>query len=533
MPIDPEARLHFNARRSFTIRGFLSKFSRLELEEACVIQERRIDREQELASMDYRRGLVVGLFHLRRRAQTRGTTSRSMLEPSEEKNRNRTRLSQLAQPLRRLPGAERGWGMFRRFQLHRQYAQRRERYARICQRKSLVYREQDVVADVRRRLASRGYTPASRAMGQVHTFAFIPRKGWHVTLYPDLEELGPVSAFDYNELGYTWEEFWAQDTAAVRRRREMLAQLLPAVRTAHGKRPIDWVFIYGSGVEITTDAIRAITDELGVPVVNMCLDDKQSWEGPTFDGQRVGQVDIGPTFDISWTSARVACEWYLCEGARPIYLPEGFDQRSYSPLPVDQNIPVSFIGGAYGFRPAVISYLRRNRVPVQVFGSGWDGGFLKSNEQAEIINRSQINLGMGGIGYSEELTNVKGRDFEIPGSGGGLYLTSFNPDLAQHFHVGKEIVCYRNRAEMVELIRYYLARPEEAREIALRARRRCLGEHRWLHRYQRICRILGVLLPADDGLREGNARHDAKPPFTPSRVLDASSAPAAGSEPLA
>ena len=39
------------------------------------------------------------------------------------------------------------------------------------------------------------------------------------------------------------------------------------------------------------------------------------------------------------------------------------------------------------------------------------------DEQVRVINRSKINLGMGGIGYSERLTNVKTRDFEIPGTG--------------------------------------------------------------------------------------------------------------------
>jgi spore maturation protein CgeB len=91
------------------------------------------------------------------------------------------------------------------------------------------------------------------------------------------------------------------------------------------------------------------------------------------------------------------------------------------------------------------------------------------------------------------LTNVKGRDFEIPGCGGGVYLTSFNPDLAGHFVVGEEILCYRTNDEAVELIRWYGKRPEVAFEIARKARQRCLREHRWLHRYLKVCETLGVL----------------------------------------
>jgi spore maturation protein CgeB len=43
------------------------------------------------------------------------------------------------------------------------------------------------------------------------------------------------------------------------------------------------------------------------------------------------------------------------------------------------------------------------------------------------------------------------------------------------------------------LTRYYLAHPEEARRISADARQRALREHRWLHRYARVCEILQVL----------------------------------------
>ena len=395
--------------------------------------------------------------------------------------------------VRRIPGFDGIWGALRRRQLHRDYRKRREYYADLAHDRGLVYREAEVIEQIRQRLARRGYSPTPRQPGEVHTFAFIPRIGWHSTLYSDLAELGPVTSFDYCALGYDWREFARRDTHGTNRRREMLAQVLPAIRRAHAKRPIDWVFVYASGLEINEQTIREIVDELGVPLVNMCLDDKQSWTGPVLDGQRVGQMDIAAAFDLSWTSARVACEWYLGEGGRPIYMPEGYDQNLFRPMPCRQDIPVSFIGAGYGFRRSVIADLRRCNVPIQVFGRGWNTRYVSDEEQVQIFNRSQINLGMGGIGYSAELTNVKARDFEIPGTGGGLYLTTFNPDLAQHFDIGREIVCYQNRDEMVELIRYYLRRPDEVREIARRGRQRCLAEHRWLHRYQRICRVLEIL----------------------------------------
>jgi spore maturation protein CgeB len=402
----------------------------------------------------------------------------------------------------RLPVLQNAWGTLRRWQLQGEYASRREYYAKLARQQGFVYREADVTTAIRSRLANRGYAPTVRGMGEVHTFAFIPRLGWHSALYPDLEELGPVTEFDYAEHGYGPEEFLRRDRRAAERRREMNDSFLSALREAHKRRPVDWVFVYASGLEVRAQLIRAIVDELGIPVVNMCLDDKQSWTGPMLEGQHLGQVDIAAAFDLCWTSARVACEWYLTENARPIYMPEGFDISTYKPMDVKQDIPISFIGGAYGFRPSIIRYLKRHQIPIQVFGTGWHTRSVWGEEQVGIINRSVINLGMGGIGYSESLTNVKTRDFEIPGVGGGVYLTSFNPDLAQHFNIGQEILCYRNREEMLELTRYYLSRPEEARAIALRGRERCLAEHRWLHRYRRVCEILGVLAEAESDAAE-------------------------------
>jgi len=399
----------------------------------------------------------------------------------------------LKSTVRRIPGFDGVWGAMRRRQLHRDYRKRREYYADLAHDRGLVYRETEVIEQIRQRLARRGYSPTPRQAGEVHTFAFIPRISWHASLYPELKELGPVTEFDYAAYGYSPEEFKRFDTEARRRRREMNDLVLPALRKAHAERPVDWVFVYASGLEVRAELIRAIIDELGIPVVNMCLDDKQSWTGSRLDGQWTGQVELAPAFDLSWTSARVACQWYLGEGGRPIYMPEGYDQKLFRPMPCRRDIPVSFIGAAYGFRKSAIRDLRRYNVPIRVFGRGWNTQYVTDEEQVQIFNRSQINLGMGGIGYSAELTNVKARDFEIPGTGGGLYLTTFNPDLAQHFDVGREIVCYQNREEMVELIRHYLTHPEEATEIAGRARRRCLAEHRWLHRYERICQVLGIL----------------------------------------
>jgi len=386
--------------------------------------------------------------------------------------------------LKRLASVRAAWTVYRSRQLKARYRGRRGHYEQAARDAGLSYRREDVVAAIRRRLGERGWRPSAKPARQVHTFAFIPRLDWHAHLLPDLEALGPLSHFDYTRLGYGIEEFRGGGAPAHGRRDRMNRVAIDALREAHARQPVDWIFVYASGVEISRGMVEEMTAATGIPTVNMCLDDKQSWQG---------QMGICPAFDISWTSARVACEWYLAEDARPIYMPEGCDIATYRTYTESAEMDVSFIGAAYGFRARLIERLRDDGVAVRCFGPGWPAGPVRGEAAARVMSRSRINLGMGGIGYAEDLMNVKTRDFEVPAVGGGVYLTSFNPDLAQHFHVGREILCYRTYDDLLEQIRYYLGHPDEAQAIAVAGQRRARAEHRWLDRYMELLRILEVL----------------------------------------
>jgi hypothetical protein len=329
-------------------------------------------------------------------------------------------------------------------------------------------------------------------MGEVHTFAVIPSTGWHPILMDTLREVGRVSFFSFEGDRFFWR---------CRRRRDWLnirvetnEEVLQEIGRAHRERPVDWVFFYTDGMHLLKETVRRVHETYGIPTVMMCLDDKQSWEGEKVGGQRTGQVDLAPEFDLYWTSARACCAWVEAEGGRPLYMPEGCDPVRFTPMPLEKDIEVSFVGGAYGFRRDLIRFLRRWRVPVRVFGPGWgEGSRVSAEEVVQVFNRSKINLGHGGVGYSETLTNVKGRDFDAPCTGGGMYLTTFSSDLVQHYDVGGEIACYHGREELIDLIHYYLQRPALREEMARRARERCVREHRWSHRYVRILQLLGVL----------------------------------------
>lgn len=386
--------------------------------------------------------------------------------------------------LRRMPLLWNCFAEWRATQQERDYRNRREYYAKLRRYPSPLIR-----------------FPRKRLLGEINTFAIIPLRSWHKTLLPDLRALGPVVLFDY-AASVPEDDTLHYDASFLERRESLNRDLLRTFEETVAHFPVDWVFAYARGEHLLASAVREIRKRYGVPTVNMCLDDKNAWGAKTIGGQVAGSRGLVTAFDLWWTSARVTVDWVNAEGGHGIYLPEGCSPDLYPADEIPYTIPVSFVGGAYGARPAMIRYLREHGVPVQVFGPGWGGNSAVALERMiETLRTSQINLGHGGVGYSSTLTNVKARDFDVPCAGGGVYLTTFNADLAQHFHIGQEILCWHSYDELLELIRYYLPRPDLCRTMARRARARCLTEHRWLHRYQQICRILGLL--AEEGSDEG------------------------------
>ncbi len=124
-----------------------------------------------------------------------------------------------------------------------------------------------------------------------------------------------------------------------------------------------------------------------------------------------------------------------------------------------------------------------------MFGGGWPNSAWAPNA-TQIYRDSQFNLGIGYWSPAGRLTNTKARDFECPGAG-ACYLTTFNWELAQHYEIGREILCWSSIEELLELYSYYGTRPEDCLRIAQAAHRRCAHEHAWEHRFRHVFREMG------------------------------------------
>jgi spore maturation protein CgeB len=60
---------------------------------------------------------------------------------------------------------------------------------------------------------------------------------------------------------------------------------------------------------------------------------------------------------------------------------------------------------------------------------------------------------------------------------GGFVLAEYSAELAQCFDLGREVIAWRNPAELRALTSFYLGHPDKAAAVAARGRDRVLRDH--------------------------------------------------------
>ncbi|OPY92118.1 MAG: Spore protein YkvP [Syntrophaceae bacterium PtaU1.Bin231] len=327
-----------------------------------------------------------------------------------------------------------------------------------------------------------------RAKGTLRTIAVYHHYNWeNHSLLPSLQKFGPVRHYDWGaRFDHSREESWHASV-----KKEMNRDLAERVRSWVARERADVIFTYLSGALVFPETLRSLRD-CGVPLVNLSLNDKENFVGKIRRGLAMGSRDICRCFDLCCTSTEDALAKYVVEGAVPLYLPEGANPDVHRPHDLAKTVDVSFIGQCYGNRRETIERLRQRGVAVEAYGHGWPAGPLSAEEMVRMYSRSRINLGFGGVMGHRETYCLKGRDFEIPMSG-GLYLTEHHPELERFYEIGTEIVTWTDHEDLVKKIRYLLSHPEEAEAIRQKGFRRARAEHTWEMRFEKIFRLIGLI----------------------------------------
>lgn len=335
---------------------------------------------------------------------------------------------------------------------------------------------------------------------------------WYYNLYLPLCDLGhEVIRFDYDlteHAGNRDPGVPAQRAFIERNRPRLTKSLLEQIEREHRRRPVDLFFSYFYSADVTPETIRKIR-EMGIVTVNWYCN--ASYQ---FNLVR----EIAPAYDYCLVPEESRLDDYRRIGAHPIYCQEAANPHIYRPYDVPVEFDVTFVGQRYGDRPAYVRYLLDQGIDVRVWGSRWQGTMpemplwrlvgsrvkrflfgkeplfppiippercgplLSDQELIMMYSRSRINLGFSSVADTTTgIKQVRLRDFEVPMSG-GFYVLEYTKEIEAFFEIGREIVCYRDKKDLVEKIRYYLAHEVERDQIRQAGLRRARRDHTWQKR---------------------------------------------------
>lgn len=260
-----------------------------------------------------------------------------------------------------------------------------------------------------------------------------------------------------------------------------------------GKQDPDLIIFYARPALLSEAAFDAIRKRWTCPVIGMNLDDRVEF----FDYRIFSRVNDNYSrwvhhFDLNLTSSIAAVDWYQNMGAEVKYMPQGFrSEKKFIQPPNSTQFKylISFVGSMKAERLTLIEQIQTFGIEPVLFGRGWKQSTW-IDDPATVFRSSQINLGIGYTLASSGIANAKGRDIECPAVG-ACYLTTYHWELAEMFEIGKEILCYRNAEELVEMYSFFRNRPDACLKIAQAAHKRAHAEHTWEMRLRKIFAEIG------------------------------------------
>jgi spore maturation protein CgeB len=365
---------------------------------------------------------------------------------------------------------------------------------------------------------------------------------WYVNLYLPLIDLGhEVVHFKYDLLPHYQHADVNQPDHQVfiqANRPRLEEALLYQIAALHREKPIDLFFSYFYGAFCRPEIIAEIR-RMGIVTVNWYCN--ASYQFHLVE-------DIAPAYDYCLVPEKFRMVDYRRIGANPIYFQEAANPNFYKPYPLKQEFDVVFVGQKYGERSDYIRHLWKQGIDIRVWGQGWldaaqehdssrfltkllkyagkttrldgwkvaahtivrklrqpasasriierTGGDLPTSmlgpplsddEMVKMYSRSKISLGFSTCGEThrdaQRIMQVRLRDFEAPMSG-AFYIVEYMEELEEFFKIGKEIVCYHDKADLADKIKYYLTHDEERERVRQAGHARALADHSWQRRFQ-------------------------------------------------
>lgn len=303
------------------------------------------------------------------------------------------------------------------------------------------------------------------------------------------------------------------------------------------------LFFTSCGIDFVDSEILSLVRTYSVPSLLICYDNLLiPYE----------HLEVAKYFDLVWLTSSETESLFIKAGATSIFLPYASNPSIYKGTSSNLYKNVLFIGNPYGSRANLINEITSSGIDLDLYSNSdtvslnssigsavsiydrlvklknyirfpvgrrivygaikqkflhdscvHDSRFLHrfpsldfdamysaySNYTVSLSSTSARNTGV----LNKPVNVVNLRSFEIP-MAGGLQFCAYSEELANYFEEKKEIIFYRSRDEMLDLLKYLQSRKAEimVTEIKKNARSRALADHSWANRFSVIFSHLGL-----------------------------------------
>jgi spore maturation protein CgeB len=252
--------------------------------------------------------------------------------------------------------------------------------------------------------------------------------------------------------------------------------------------------------QFDTATIEAVGREGGCLTANWFADDHWRFEDFT--------RHMAPAFDLSITTDAEALPKYAqLPGVRVLLSQWACNRYVYRPTGAAIAHEVTFVGQPHGDRKKTIARVEQAGYTVDCWGFGWPRGPIEHDGMVEVFSSSRINLNLsnsseepglkarlrrllpGSVPPAQRPSQIKGRNFEVPGCGGFL-LTERVPHLERYFDPDREVGVYDGVEDLLAKLPVWLGDEDRRRSVAAAGYSRVMAEHTYDHRFADIFREL-------------------------------------------
>jgi spore maturation protein CgeB len=283
------------------------------------------------------------------------------------------------------------------------------------------------------------------------------------------------------------------------------------VRYVHVVKDPNWLqvldefqpdYVFNDGGWDTYDVLFPLLTERNIPHIFWAIEDPIFFQELSLPHARKSELVL--------TTCIESIPDYLANGIEAHLVPFGYHPAFYKNVPRDSRFQqdIVFIGNNYCEFPErieaanqVLKPLMDRNYNLTIFGNEWwldpsrpfvieprfYGGYLSSEDFSAVCSTVPIILGLHTVVNSKTMMSM--RTFEVLGCG-GFHLTQWTPAVENFFVNHHHLVWTKSAEETVDLVDFYLARPDLRQKIARQGQEEVYAKHTYHQRVQQILPLL-------------------------------------------